>query len=437
MGTFFDQLRATQFPQLGEKTYADWTGAALPPASLINAHHDYLLQNLLGNPHSHHQPSATAMEAVFGARRAILDYFNAPDDSYEVIFTPNATGAIRLLEHYMFCGGELLMLADNHNSVNGLRETAKRNGAIFRYAPIKNDLTIDDAALERMLSFPRSNGHKLFAYPAKSNYTGTLHSLEWVKKAQEKGWDVLLDAAAYSANCRLDLRTVQPDFIPISFYKLFGYPTGLGCLIIRKPAYEKLFKRWFSGGSILLVSVMKDFFAPEALGYARFEDGTVNFTAIPAITAGLKFMKSLDNPKLHATGLATSLYDNLAQITDGPNAVILHSARGNDTVTFSVKRNGKIVDAWEFEKYANEQNVFVRTGCFCNPGVNEVVFGYTIDQYEQLYNDAIRPEAITIERLREFSEDAPIGAIRASFGYANIEKDIVRISRTVHDFLSR
>lgn len=37
---------------------------------------------------------------------------------------------------------------------------------------------------------------------------------------------VLLDAAAYIPTNRLDLSVVKPDFVTMSFYKVFGYPTG-------------------------------------------------------------------------------------------------------------------------------------------------------------------------------------------------------------------
>ena len=43
-----------------------------------------------------------------------------------------------------------------------------------------------------------------------------------------RDWYVLLDAASYASTSPLDLSAVKPDFVPISFYKIFGYPTGLG-----------------------------------------------------------------------------------------------------------------------------------------------------------------------------------------------------------------
>jgi selenocysteine lyase/cysteine desulfurase len=435
----FLELRASEFPQLRPgMVYADQTGSALPPKRLIEAHAKLLQTTILGNPHSSHTPSATATELIMEARSAVLEYFNASPDEYEVIFTSGATGAIRLLGHYMFQGGELLLLADNHNSNNGLRVTAMRNGAVAtRYAPIQDDLTIDAGTLTQMLSFPRSTtGQRLFIYPAKSNYTGIIHSLEWVKKAKERGWDVMIDAAAFVANNKLDLSVVKPDFVPISFYKMFGYPTGLGCLIIRKSAYGRLHKQWFAGGAVLMVSVAEDFYVPASPGFARFEDGTPNFAMIPAIKAGLEFVSSLNGVGEHAVGVATALYDMLANMGDAANSPVIYNPRGCDTVTFNVKKHGQIVDAWLFEHFANAMGVFVRTGCFCNPGVHEKIFGYDIGAYQKLYNDAILADAVPLSELRKHSGGVPIAAIRASFGYANCSEDVTRFAQVVQEFLN-
>ena len=62
---------------------------------------------------------------------------------------------------------------------------------------------------------------------------------------------MLLDAAAFVPTNRLDLSTLQPDFVPISFYKMFGYPTGVGALIARKRVLGKLHCPWFAGGTIM------------------------------------------------------------------------------------------------------------------------------------------------------------------------------------------
>jgi molybdenum cofactor sulfurtransferase len=59
-----------------------------------------------------------------------------------------------------------------------------------------------------------------------------------------------LDAAAWVPCSPLNLSTYKADFVAFSFYKLFGYPTGVGALLIRKGQEELLQKRYFGGGTI-------------------------------------------------------------------------------------------------------------------------------------------------------------------------------------------
>ena len=61
---------------------------------------------------------------------------------------------------------------------------------------------------------------------AQSNFSGVQHPLEWIATAQARGWDVLLDAAAFVPTNRLNLSHVRPDYVALSFYKMFGHPTG-------------------------------------------------------------------------------------------------------------------------------------------------------------------------------------------------------------------
>lgn len=65
---------------------------------------------------------------------------------------------------------------------------------------------------------------------------------------------VLLDAAAFIPTNRLDLSLVKPDFVTMSFYKVFGYPTGLGALLIRNEDINILNKLYWGGGTVSVAS---------------------------------------------------------------------------------------------------------------------------------------------------------------------------------------
>ena len=109
---------------------------------------------------------------------------------------------------------------------------------------------------------------------------------------------MLLDAAAFAPTNPLDLGKFKPDFVPLSFYKIFGYPTGIGALIARTEALAKLHRPWFAGGTITVASVQGDkYYLAEAT--TAFEDGTLDYLNIPAVEIGLKHIESIGYEIIH------------------------------------------------------------------------------------------------------------------------------------------
>jgi selenocysteine lyase/cysteine desulfurase len=114
-----------------------------------------LRDRVFGNPHSLNPTSAAMTELVERARAAVLEFFGASPDEYVAIFTPNATGALRLVgEAYPFHAGDRFLLTfDNHNSVNGIREFARARGAETTYVPsVAPELRVDEQLLPRYLT---------------------------------------------------------------------------------------------------------------------------------------------------------------------------------------------------------------------------------------------------------------------------------------------
>ena len=92
----------------------------------MREHAGLLETGVFGNPHSANPSSTATTHVVESARAAVLDWFNGAGE-YTAAFTFNASGALKLVgEAYPFrSGGRCLMTADNHNSVNGIREFAR------------------------------------------------------------------------------------------------------------------------------------------------------------------------------------------------------------------------------------------------------------------------------------------------------------------------
>jgi len=439
-----EALRRSDYARLdtGDHVYLDYTGAGLYADSQLSEHLALLRSSVFGNPHSLNPTSAAMTELVERARASVLDFFRASPEEYVAIFTPNATGALRLVgEAYPFRPGDRFLLTfDNHNSVNGIREFARARGAETTYVPsVAPELRVDEDLLPRYLTEVGGDHHNLFAYPAQSNFSGVQHPLAWIEQAHEHGWDVLLDAAAYVPTNRLDLSRWHPDFVALSFYKMFGWPTGVGALLARRDALAKLERPWFSGGTIVAAFVQREWYQ-SAPGHAQFEDGTVNFLNLPAVEIGLRHLDriGIDTIHAHVEALGSRLLNMLGELrhTNGAAAAAIYGPRDFDrrgaTIAFNfLHPDGRVVDERYVDRVARQHTISLRTGCFCNPGAGEVAF--TISR-ETLVGGEFG-DGMTLDDYIAAIGLPSGGAIRASLGLASNTADIERFVAFAGEFV--
>ena len=413
VGADFAELRAREFGRLDASghAYLDYTGSALYPERLVMEHAEALRHSVLGTPHSESPASRASTALVHAARERVLHVFDADPDEYVVCFTPNTTAAIHLVASGFAFGPDapFILAADDHNSVTGVRAYAERAGARVHYLPLDDELRLHDP-VSRLAVLRRTHvGAGLVAFPAQSNFSGVQHPLALVDRAQGLGYTVLLDAAAFVPTSPLSLRRVRADFVACSFYKMFGYPTGVGALIARREALARLRRPWFAGGAVEYVSVQHGSHLLRE-GAEGFEDGTVSFLDAEAVIRGLDFLDEIGMARIrrHVVALAGSLVEQLRALThaDGSPMIRLYGPRDRydcgGTVTFNVlDARGQAVPYELIEERARRAGVSVRGGCFCNPGAAEACgLGY----------------------------GAPVpGAVRASSGIASDARDVSRL----------
>ena len=236
---------------------------------------------------------------------------------------------------------------------------------------------------------------------------------------------------------------------------MFGYPTGMGCLLARKAALAKLVRPWYAGGTITISSVQGDghYLVP---GEAGFEDGTVNYLNIPAVEIGLRHLASVGLNVIHERVMCLTgwLIESLRAMrhATGQPLVKIHgpadsSMRGGTvTVTF-FDCNGRAIDDGRIEQLANWERISLRTGCFCNPGAGEVAHGLTPEIMRSFFADGARGakrshggEPISFQELRRemharFGRD--VSAVRVSVGLASNFADVDAFLRFAADFLDR
>ncbi|KAK5853676.1 hypothetical protein PBY51_014809 [Eleginops maclovinus] len=429
-------------------TYLDHAATTLYPESLVRDYVQDISRNVYGNPHSHHPSSRLTHDTVERVRYRILEHFNTTPEEYSVIFTSGCTAALKLVAESfpwspqsesearsLFC-----YFTDSHTSVVGMRGLASAQGAVaLPVSPQEVENRAKDEARGKDVICQTAH---LFCYPAQSNFSGRKYPLSHVRGIQTKRlypacdhhgrWFVLLDAASHVSCSPLDLQECPADFIPVSFYKMFGFPTGLGALIVRNNAAGILKKTYFGGGTAAAYLSGEDYYVPAANISDRFEDGTVSFLDIIAINHGFEALYritgGMHNIQQHTFGLARYTYMLLSSVCHGngrPVAQIYAEGQFENPSTqgailnFNLKdSHGQIIGYSQVDRMASLYNIHVRTGCFCNTGACQSLLGISNEQIRR----NLQAGHVCGDNI-DLVGGQPTGSVRVSFGYMSTFED--------------
>jgi molybdenum cofactor sulfurtransferase len=205
--------------------------------------------------------------------------------------------------------------------------------------------------LDELRSSEKGSSTSLFGFTGQSNITNTRVPLSIASYAKKCGYYTLLDAAALAPTYPISLRNSQIDAMAISFYKMFGYPTGVGALIMKREFAEMISrtKPWFAGGTVDFVQVPGNIVAYSESLEERLEEGSVNYLALPVIPKGLELLKTHQPAlQLRLFSLIHWLIIQLETIryANGGQAVIILSRRNpqlNDGVSEDGLSSGSLI----------------------------------------------------------------------------------------------
>ncbi|XP_039094909.1 molybdenum cofactor sulfurase isoform X3 [Hyaena hyaena] len=390
-------MREREFGRLAGTVYLDHAGATMFPQSQLTSFTNDLMENVYGNPHSQNISSKLTHDTVERVRYRILEHFCTSAEDYSVIFTAGSTAALKLVaEAFPWAspgpessGSRFCYLTDSHTSVVGMRKvTTAMNVTSIPVRP--EDMCVAEtrgtAAGDPDCQLPH-----LFCYPAQSNFSGTRYPLSWIGEIKAGRmcpvsvpgkWFVLLDAASYVSTSPLDLSVHQADFVPLSFYKIFGFPTGLGALLVNNRVAPLLRKTYFGGGTAAAYLAGQDFYIPRQSVAERFEDGTISFLDVIALKHGFDALERLtggmENIQQHTFTLAQYTYTALCALRYPNGAPVVRIYSDSEfsspevqgpVINFNVlDHSGNIIGYSQVDKMASLHNIHVRTGCFCNTG---------------------------------------------------------------------
>lgn len=285
----------------------------------------------------------------------------------------------------------------------------------------------------------------LVTFPAQCNYNGFKYPLELISKFQKnRDIFVCLDAASFLSTNQLDLQRFKPDFVCLSFYKIFGYPTGLGALIVSNRGASRLVKKYYGGGTVNIALTRTNFHQKRDILHERFEDGTISFLSIIALQSSFLFMENLlglsfaQRISRHVFNLGRYLHNCLKNIKhhNGRQVVAFHhdadfediAAQGG-IINFSLRHaDNSFVGFAEFASIATLHNIILRTGCFCNPGSCQSHLNLTNDDLMQQFNAGHK-----CGDNNDLIDGLPTGSIRVSFGYMTTKENVDRLVEIIRE----
>ncbi|XP_014598699.1 PREDICTED: molybdenum cofactor sulfurase 1 isoform X1 [Polistes canadensis] len=441
-----------EFSRLQGQCYLDHAGATLYSDLQIKSVSDDLCNSLYGNPHSIGIAGGITHDNIEQIRHRILSHFHTSSEEYSIIFTSGATQSLKVVaETFRFNNnknnevqstGDFVYTQDNHTSVLGMREVISQKGIKVTCLSHKHAFQVLEQPVNSFNDNVASNNNSLFVYPAQCNFSGAKYPLKWIKNAQNNvlssvtgqlntKWYVLLDAAGFVPTNDLNLSVFKPDFVCISFYKMFGYPTGIGALLVKNSSAHVLEKIYYGGGTVE-VTLSSELFHVKRLNlHQRFEDGTVPFLSIISLQYGLDILSKITMKQIssHVFALARYLHHTLLRLRHDNGAPVVKIYSDNNyedpnlqggIITFNILRsNGEYVGYMEVAHMAALFKIHLRTGCFCNPGACQRHLSLKNEDVLKNYD-----AGYVCGGTADLINGRPTGAVRISIGYMSMIEDI-------------
>jgi cysteine desulfurase family protein (TIGR01976 family) len=385
-----EEIRA-QFPALERRAgalpvaYFDGPGGTQVPRSVAKAMTDYLFDHN-ANTHWAYPSSAETDEIIMASRGAVADFLNASPN--EIAFGLNMTTITfhlaRALGRALGAGDEIVITElDHHANVAPWRALERERGVTIRLVKLDTATgQLDWSDLERHLS----KRTRVLAIGAASNALGTITDVARAVKlarAASPGVITFVDAVHYAPHNLVDVRAIDCDYLACSAYKFYGPHIG-----ILYGKHERL-----AALDVPRLEPAPDE-APE-----RLETGTQNHEGIAGAAAAVDFLACIAADsgahrrarlvkafaELHARGDAmmrlmweglgaikgVRLYGPPPGVPRTPTVVFTVAGVSTTDIALSLAKQGVFASNGDFyastvvERYGQQPDGFVRTGCAC------------------------------------------------------------------------
>jgi len=184
--------------------------------------------------------------------------------------------------------GDVVLISDKEHNSNLIpwQTQARKKGILVKIVPSCADNIFDLEAFEKCLD----KKVKLVSLSYTSNLDGvSIPAAEIIKRAHQNGSRVLLDAAQTVPHQKINVRSLDVDFLAFSGHKMLG-PSGTGVLYGKYQLLEEM-DPFLVGGDTVASSTYEtcEFLPPPE----KFEAGLQDYAGIMGLGAAAKYLQDI------------------------------------------------------------------------------------------------------------------------------------------------
>jgi cysteine desulfurase/selenocysteine lyase len=345
--------------------YLDNAASSQKPRQVLDAMNDYYERHHSNVHRGVHVLAEEATALYEGARDKIAAFINAPSRD-EVVFTKNASESLNLVANMLGWADEpyrvdastevVITEMEHHSNIVPWQLLAQRTGAKLKWFGLTDDGRLDLSHIEEVIT----ERTKVVSFVLVSNVLGTFNPVEEiVRRAQQVGALVVVDASQAAPHMALDVQALGADFVAFTGHKMCG-PTGVGVLWGRQELLEDLPPFLGGGEMIETVTMSSSTYAPAPY---KFEAGTPPIAQAVGLGAAVDYLSAIGMDKIaaHEHTLTGYALDHLSRV---PDLRIIGPVTGENrgaTISFTLGD----IHPHDVGQVLDEQGIAVRVGHHC------------------------------------------------------------------------
>ncbi len=268
--------------------YLDTACQSLRPRQVIEAMDRYYTQFPACSGRSNHQLAATVTRLVDEARQQMARFLGA-SKMEEIVFTRNTTEGINLVANaFDFQPGDTVLISGKEHNSNLIpwQMLVKRRGIQLMILHPLADGSFDLPGYEQALA----GGVKLVSFGYTSNLDGvTLPVEQIIKLAHKRGALVMLDAAQAAPQRKINVRSMDVDFLALSGHKILG-PSGTGVLYGKYKLLDAMSPFMVGGDTVATSTYDTCEFLPVP---EKYEAGLQDYAGIIGLGEAARYLQSV------------------------------------------------------------------------------------------------------------------------------------------------